>query len=100
MFIFNEFNFRSGVEDTRLEAKVKDTKKFKAKGHLSDDRPSQYQGQECSRPWTKDTTQEYSPKKRSFRSKKLLSFHKIQAISKKRKERSLLKNNLKFSAKF
>ena len=41
---------RGGVEDTRLEAKAKDS--------LSEDRHSQGQGQECSRPRprTKDTS--------------------------------------------
>ena len=42
---------RGGVENTRLEAKAKDTKKSeakaKAKDSLSDDRPSRGQGQEC-----------------------------------------------------
>ena len=43
---------RGGVEDTRLEAKAKDTKKSeaKAKDSLSEDRHSRGQGQECSRP--------------------------------------------------
>ena len=43
---------RGGVEDTRLEAKAKDTKKTeaKAKDSLSEDRHSRGQGQECSRP--------------------------------------------------
>ena len=51
---------RGGVEDTRLEAKAKDTKKSKAKAKdsLSEDRHSRGQGQECSRPRprTKDTS--------------------------------------------
>ena len=53
---------RGGVEDTRLEAKAKDTKKSeakaKAKDSLSEDRHSRGQGQECSRPRprTKDTS--------------------------------------------
>ena len=49
---------RGGVEDTRLEAKAKDTKKIpeaKAKDSLSEDRTSRGQGQQCSRPRTKDT---------------------------------------------
>ena len=48
---------RGGVEDTRLEAKAKDTKKSeaKAKDSLSEDRTSRGQGQECSRPRTRDT---------------------------------------------
>ena len=36
---------RGGVEDTRLEAKAKDTKKSEAKDSLSEDRPSRGQGQ-------------------------------------------------------
>ena len=52
-------NNRGGVEDTRLEAKAKDTKKSeaKAKDSLFEDKPSRGQGQECSRPRprTKDT---------------------------------------------
>ena len=46
---------RGGVEDTRLEAKAKDTKKSMAKDSLSEDRPFRGQGQECSRPRTKHT---------------------------------------------
>ena len=47
---------RGGVENTRLEAKAKDTKKSKAKDSLSEDRHSRGQGQECPRPRTKDTS--------------------------------------------
>ena len=46
---------RGGIEDTRLEAEAKDTKKSEAKDSPSVDRPSRGQGQECSRPRTKDT---------------------------------------------
>ena len=62
------------MEDTRLEAKAKDTKKSKAKAKdsLSEDRHSRGQGQECSRPRTgmleaKDQghKRKCSPKKRS-----------------------------------
>ena len=55
-----------GVEDTRLEAKAKNTKKSeaKAKDSLFEDRPSRGQGQECSRPRTKDTTASVLQKKR------------------------------------
>ena len=73
---------RGGVEDTRLEAKAKDTKKSeaKAKDSLSEDRHSRGQGQECSRPRTKDTKRKCSPKKK----KKV--FTKIfQAISTKKR---------------
>ena len=55
--------FRGGVEDTWLEAKAKDTKKSEAKDSLSKDRPSRGQGQECSRPRTKDTAASVLQKK-------------------------------------
>ena len=55
-FAFNTVNSRGRVEDTRLEAKAKDTKKkSETKDSPSEDRPSSGQGQECSRPRTKDT---------------------------------------------
>ena len=60
---------RGGVEDTRLEAKAKDTKKkseAKAKDSLSQDRHSRGQGQECSRPRTKDTSASALQKKTVF----------------------------------
>ena len=57
---------RGGVEDTKLEAKAKDTKKPKAKDSLSEDRPSPGQGQECSRPRTKDTAASVLKIKKSF----------------------------------
>ena len=62
---------RGGVEDTRLEAKAKNTKKkseAKAKDNLFEDRHCRGQGQECSRPRprTKDTsTSALKKKKRS-----------------------------------
>ena len=76
---------RGGVEDTRLEAKAKDTKKSeaKAKDSLSEDRHSRGQGQECSRPRprTKDTSANALHKK-----KKKKVFTKIfQAISTKKR---------------
>ena len=76
--------YRGGVEDTRLEAKAKDTKKSeaKAKGSLSEDRHSRGQGQKCSRPRTKDTSASALQKKKKV-------FTKIfQAISKKKKRSS------------
>ena len=45
---------RCGVEDTRLEAKAKDTKKFRG------------QGQTLSRPRTKDTDASVLKKKKGF----------------------------------
>ena len=51
---------RGGVKDTKLEANAKGTKKSEAKAKNSpyEDRPSQGQGQECSRPRprNRDTT--------------------------------------------
>ena len=70
---FEEMNIliRGGVEDTRLEAKAKDS--------LSEDRHSRGQGQECSRPRTKDTRASALKKKKKV-------FTKIfQAISKIKK---------------
>ena len=60
-----------GVEDTRLEAKAKDS--------LSEDRHSRGQGQECSRPRTQ--AQVLFEKKKVFK-------RIFQAISKKKKKRS------------
>ena len=51
-------NIRGGVEDTRLEAK--------AKNSLSEDRHSRGQGQECSRPRTKDTSASALHKKKGL----------------------------------
>ena len=61
-------NNRGGVEDTRLEAKAKDTKKSeaKAKDSLSEDRTSQGQGQECSRPRTEGTGASVLKKKKGL----------------------------------
>ena len=61
---------RGGVEDTRLEAKAKDSP--------SEDRLSRGQGQECSRPRTEDTGASVLQKKIFF-----------QAISKKRSSKKL-----------
>ena len=46
---------RGGVEDTRLEAKAKDTKKSDAKDSPSEDRYSRGEVQESSRPRSKNT---------------------------------------------
>ena len=68
MSIFRNTLVRGGVEDTRLEAKTKakDTKKSeaKAKDNPFEDRPSRGQGQECSRPRTKDTAASVLRKKK------------------------------------
>ena len=57
---------RGGIEDTKLEAKAKDTKKSeaKAKDSLSEDRIFRGQGKECSRPRTQ--AQPLSKKKKDF----------------------------------
>ena len=92
-----ELDSRGGVEDTRLEAKAKDTKKSKAKAKdsLSEDRHSRGQGQECSRPRTKDTSASALQKKKKglhknvsgdLKKKKKKVFTKIfQAISTKKR---------------
>ena len=62
---------RGGVDDTRLKAKAKDTKKIRGQGQgsPSEDKPSQGQGQECSRPrpTTKDTNKSVHQKKKVFK---------------------------------
>ena len=73
---------RGGVEDTRLEAKAKDTKKSeaKAKDSLSEDRHSRGQGQECSRPRTQ--AQVLSKKKKGLHKNFSSDLHK-KTFSKK-----------------
>ena len=57
---------RGGVEDTSLESKDTKNSEAKAKDSLFEDRPSRGQGQECSRPRTKDTAASvFKTKKRS-----------------------------------
>ena len=70
---------RGGVEDTRFEAKAKDTKKSeaKAKDSPSEDRPSRCQEQECSRPRTQDSRASVLQKNKVFK----IFF---QAVSKKK----------------
>ena len=89
---------RGGVEDTRLEAKAKDTKKSeaKAKDSLSEDRHSRGQGQECSRPRprTKETSASALQKKKGLHKnfsgdppppKKKVFSKNFQAISTKKR---------------
>ena len=56
-YFFKDLNIKGGVEDTRHKAKAYNTTQIraKAKDSPSEDRPSQGQGQEYSRPRTKDT---------------------------------------------
>ena len=91
---------RGGVEDTRLEAKVKDTKKSeaKAKDSLSEDRHSRGQGQEYSRPRTgileaKDQghKRKCSPKKKKKRSSQ--KFFKRSPKKKKRSSQKFFKRS-------
>ena len=58
MKINQKVDIRGGVEDTRLEAKAKDS--------LSEDKPSRGQGQECSRPRIKDSAASVLQKKKVF----------------------------------
>ena len=77
--IFPRVRSRGGVEDTRLQAK--DTKKSEAKTKESpsEDRPSRGQGQEYSRPRTKDTRASALQKKglKIFFQDKILTIQKI-----------------------
>ena len=78
---------RGGVEDTRLEAKAKDTKssKPKAKDNPFEDRPSRGQEQECSRPRPRAQVQVLSKKKvfKNF----------FQVISKKRSSQKFFRRS-------
>ena len=51
------------VESRTRGSRPRTQKKSKAKDRLSEDRPSRGQGQECSRPSTKNTTRKCSQKK-------------------------------------
>ena len=70
----NSMKTRGGVEDTRLEAKAKDTKKFRDQG----------QEQTLSRPRTKNTDPSVLEKKKVFK-------NFFQAISKKRSSKIFFK---------
>ena len=84
---------RGGVEDTRLEAKAKDTKKSeaKAKDNLSEDRHSRGQGQECSRPRPriKDTSASALQKKKRSSQK----FFRRSPQKKKRSSQTFFKRS-------
>ena len=64
---FARLIIRGEVEDTKLEAQAKNTKKFEAKNSPSENRPSPSQGQECSRSRTKDTGGSILQKKKFFK---------------------------------
>ena len=121
---------RGGVEDTRLDAKAKDTKKIrgqgqgqpfrgqtlsrprtgmldaKAKDSLSEDRHSRGQGQECSRPRprTKDTSASgIPPKKRSsqkFFRRSPEKKRSSQKFFKRSPQKKVFQNFFKSSTKF
>ena len=85
-----QLGIRGGVEDTKLEAKAKDTKKSEVKDGPSEDKPSRGQGQKCSRPKTQ--AQVFPPKKtssnfffRRFPKKKSLQHNFSGDLKKKRK---------------
>ena len=104
------FFSRGGVEDTRLEAKAKDTKKAesKAKDSPSEDRTSRSQGQECSRPRprTKDTRASVFQKKKERSSnffsddlqnkKKVFKIFFLALSSKKRLPNFFFRRSAKF----
>ena len=86
---------RGGVEDTRLEAKAKDTKKIRGQGQ---GQGQPFRGQTLSRPRTgmleaKAKDQGHKAQVLSKKKKKKKDFTKIfQAISKKKKKKGLHKN--------
>ena len=91
---------RGAVEDTRLEAKAKDTKKkseAKTKESPSKDRPSRGQGGECSRPRPKDTGASALQKKGLQKCLKKKVFKTIFRRSPKKQYKKGLR---KFSARF
>ena len=80
-------NGRGGVEDTRLEAKAKDTKKSeaKAKDSLSEDRHSRGQGQECSRPRPRTQAHVLSKKKKGLHKNFSGDLQKKKVLHKKKR---------------
>ena len=91
--LFSALITRGGVEDTRLEAKAKDTKKIRGQGQ-----GQPFRGQTLSRPRTgmleaKAKDQGHKAQVLSKKKKKKKDFTKIfQAISKKKKKKGLHKN--------
>ena len=87
---FRRFGTRGGVEDTRLEAKAKDTKKIRAQGQ---GQGQPFRGQTLSRPRTgmleaKAKDQGHKAQVLPKKKKKKKVFTKIfQAISKKKKKK-------------
>ena len=79
--------FRGGVEDTRLEAKAKDTKKIQGQGQP-------FRGQTLSRPRTEmlEAKAKDQGHKRKCSPKKKVFTKIFQAISKKKKRKGLHKN--------
>ena len=95
------------MEDTRLEAKAKDThkKKSEAKDGPPEDRPSRGQGQKCSTPRTGNTGASVLPPPKKNRSAKIV-FRQSQKkkgrqkIFKRSPKRKTKKGLRKFSARF
>ena len=75
-FLSRLLNNRGGVEDTRLEAKAKDTKKIRGQGQ-----GQPFRGQTLSRPRTG-----------MLEAKAKDQGHKAQVLSKKKKKKGLHKN--------
>ena len=78
MEILNRIKSRGGVEDTRLEAKAKDTKKIRGQGQ---GQGQPFRGQTLSRPRTG-----------MLEAKAKDQGHKAQVLSKKKKKKGLHKN--------
>ena len=90
-------SFRGGVEDTRLEAKAKDTKKIRGQGQ---GQGQSFRGQTLSRPRTgmlEAKAKDQGHKAQVLSKKKKKVFTKIfQAISKKKKKKKKKRSSQKF----
>ena len=98
IYIFLPRHIRKGMLITEMESRTqgsrprpKTQKKSKVKDSLSEDRHSRGQGQECSRPWTKDTSASALQKKKGLHKhfsgdlKKKVFTKIFQAISTKKR---------------
>ena len=95
MLVVRTFIHRGGVEDTRLEAKAKDTKKIRGQGQ---GQGQPFRGQTLSRPRTgmleaKAKDQGHKAQVLSKEKKKKVFTKIFQAISKKKKKKKGLHKN-------
>ena len=98
---FQSLISRGGVEDTRLEAKAKDTKKIRGQGQ---GQGQPFRGQTLSRPRTgmlEAKAKDQGHKRKVLSKKKKKVFTKIfQAISKKKKKKKKKRSSQKFFERF